>query len=214
MTMAAWAQAILGEESNESLLAKILKLREFSAAGRRAKMPQREMLPIYEAENAIKQEMAARFGRLHGWRYTPSRFPLPCLIKGTRNNGKAHHVPYPWEYFDHRDHFLHRDGGAVAVAAHLYTPSSETMAEAQEWGASQGLVVAQPDFPSWYYPGRTRLVVWTAKSPRPAMIPYQDEHGIDLRQVPRKALGGPVRRCPKAGRAYIGRNLRFNDGVK
>jgi len=73
-------------------------------------------------------------------------------------------IPDPWprELVDH-GYFYRKDRKAAAVAAHLYgTFDAAKCQDAEATAALYGLRVTWPeDFPSWYLPGRTTLMVCT-----------------------------------------------------
>ena len=112
---------------------------------------------------AARQRLAVLFGERHGWHLSKSDFSPAMLARGGLFNGRGYHVdPWPRDLVDH-GYFYRKDQKAAAVAAHLYgifvhAKRRDTEATA----ALHGLRVIWPDdFPSWYLPGRTTLVVCT-----------------------------------------------------
>ena len=124
---------------------------------------QRRSDTMYQALRATRQRLAMLFGERHGWRLSKSDFSPSVLARRGLFNGRGYHVdPWPRELVDH-GYFYRKDRKAAAVAAHLYgtfddAKRQDTMATA----ALYRLCVTWPeDFPSWYLPGRTTLIVCT-----------------------------------------------------
>ena len=64
----------------------------------------------------------------------------------------------PHDQFDH-PYYYRRGRHAAAIAAHLYGwPHVRERCEAT--ARQHGLVLEVPDFPSWWFPGQTTLVVY------------------------------------------------------
>jgi hypothetical protein len=89
------------------------------------------------------------------------------------------------DLFDH-GYYYRLDRCAAAIAAHVYDWAPEKLEAAADWGAQRGLAVSIPEFPSWWYPGRTTLLLWrSSQSFAEAVGVYREQHqGIDLREVP------------------------------
>lgn len=112
---------------------------------------------------ATRQRLAVLFGERHGWRLSRSDFSPSVLARRALFNGRGHHYdPWPRELVDH-GYFYRKDRKAVAVTAHLYgTFDAAKRQDAEATAALYGLRVTWPeDFPSWYLPGRTTLIVCT-----------------------------------------------------
>lgn len=112
---------------------------------------------------ATRQRLAVLFGERHGWHLSKSAFSPSVLARGGLFNGRGYHVdPWPRELVDH-GYFYRRDRKAAAVAAHLYgTFDAAKRQDTEAAAALHGLRVTWPeDFPSWYLPGRTTLIVCT-----------------------------------------------------
>jgi hypothetical protein len=115
-------------------------------------------------QKAIQHHLAVAFGHRHGWTLSHSEFTLRCLAR------RAHHDPYGLfqgnaDALDH-PYFYRAQRRAAAIAVHLYRGAGDT-AEDQvtAWAASHGLAASFPtDFPSWWFPGWTRLVVYQPAS--------------------------------------------------
>ena len=112
---------------------------------------------------ATRQRLAVLFGERHGWHLSKSAFSPSVLARRGLFNGRGYHVdPWPRELVDH-GYFYRRDRKAAAVAAHLYgTFDAAKRQDTKATAALHGLRVTWPeDFPSWYLPGRTTLIVCT-----------------------------------------------------
>ena len=112
---------------------------------------------------ATRQRLALLFGERHGWQLTRSGFSPSVLARRGLFNGRGYHVdPWPRELVDH-GYFYRKDRKAAAVAAHLYgTFDAAKRQDTEATAALYGLRVTWPeDFPSWYLPGRTTLIVCT-----------------------------------------------------
>ena len=112
---------------------------------------------------ATRQRLAVLFGERHGWHLSKSAFSPSVLARRGLFNGRGYHVdPWPRELVDH-GYFYRKDRMAAAVAAHLYGTFDATKRQDTEATAAlHGLHVTWPeDFPSWYLPGRTTLIVCT-----------------------------------------------------
>ena len=115
---------------------------------------------------ATRQRLAVLFGERHGWHLTRSGFSPSVLARRGLFNGRGNHVdPWPRELVDH-GYFYRKDRKAAAVAAHLYGDFDAAKRHHTEATAAlYGLRVTWPeDFPSWYLPARTTLIVCTPLS--------------------------------------------------
>ena len=117
---------------------------------------------IYQGLRATRQRLAVLFGERHGWRLSKSDFSHSVLARRGLFNGRGYHDPWPRELVDH-GYFYRKDRKAAAVAAHLYgTFDAAKRQDTEATAALYGLRVTWPeDFPSWYLPGRTTLIVCT-----------------------------------------------------
>ena len=112
---------------------------------------------------ATRQRLAVLFGERHGWHLSKSAFSPSVLARGGLFNGRGYHVdPWPHELVDH-GYFYRKDRKAAAVAAHLYGDfDAAKRQDTEATAALHGLRATWPeDFPSWYLPGRTTLIVCT-----------------------------------------------------
>ncbi len=109
---------------------------------------------------SIERLHAVAFGGRFGWRVSDGFFTIDQLRRGAPNiEGVDDH--WPRAFADHADFYSFADGRPAAVVGHLY---ALVPAEIRAWARSCGLQVAFPAYTSWYYPGRTTLVVyWSAR---------------------------------------------------
>lgn len=124
---------------------------------------QRQSDARYQDLRATRQRLAMLFGERYGWRLSKSDFSPSVLARRGLFNGRGYHVdPWPRELVDH-GYFYRKDRKAAAVAAHLYgTFDAAKRQDTEATAALYGLRVTWPeDFPSWYLPGRTKLIVCT-----------------------------------------------------
>lgn len=113
--------------------------------------------------HSTRQRLAVLLGERHGWNLSKSAFSPSVLARRGLFNGRGYHVdPWPRELVDHA-YFYRKDRMAAAVAAHLYGDfGAAKRQETEATAALYRLRVTWPeDFPSWYLPGRTTLIVCT-----------------------------------------------------
>ena len=118
---------------------------------------------LQQDQHATRQRLAVLFGERHGWHLSRSNFSPSVLARRGLFNGRGYHVdPWPRDLVDH-GYFYRKDRKAAAVAAHLYGIfDAAKRQDTEDTAAIYGLRVTRPeDFPSWYLPGRTTLVVCT-----------------------------------------------------
>ena len=118
---------------------------------------------LQQDQHATRQRLAVLFGERHGWHLSKSAFSPSVLARRGLFNGRGYHVdPWPRALIDH-GYFYRKDRKAAAVAAHLYgTFDAANRQDTEATAVLYGLRVTWPeDFPSWYLPGRTTLVVCT-----------------------------------------------------
>lgn len=114
-------------------------------------------------KTAAQEELAAMFARRHGWRQSDRRFSVGCLaVEGKHGHGRD---GWPWRLLDHAD-FFRKAGRAAAAVGHLY----DVPRDARSWASEHGLKVTLSRFPSWYWPLRCRLVIFTAADPARAAL--------------------------------------------
>ena len=122
---------------------------------------------------AAKRRLATEFGAERGWTLSKKRFGLLALKRATafspiRNFADARADELPHCLFDH-PYFYRTDRKAVAIAAHLYGVPDNLPA----FAAENGIHVEKPDFVSWWYPGATKLVLYT----KSGIVGEQGEQG-------------------------------------
>ena len=118
---------------------------------------------LQQDQHATRQRLAVLFGERHGWHLSKSAFSPSVLARRGLFNGRGYHVdPWPRALIDH-GYFYRKDRKAAAVAAHLYgTFDAANRQDTEATAALYRLRVTWPeDFPSWYLPGRTTLIVCT-----------------------------------------------------
>jgi hypothetical protein len=119
----------------------------------------------------IQNQLAAEFGRRRGWVQTAKRT-------------EACPVLFPWPVHSPVDHpYSYRmPDGRYAVASHVYDCDQEEIKANRALASEHNLVVEYPtDFPSWWYPGHTKLVVWY---PASAAVQEQDSHELAKTSIP------------------------------
>jgi hypothetical protein len=129
-----------------------------------------EMIREEPANRTFQKRLAFVFGEMHGWRLSPSPFGLVTLARGKTHSGRRGvDEGRGWwsgtiaRAFDHAQ-WYRRDRKAAAITAHLYEVSSEEQAYCRSVAAAYDLSFDMPDFPSWWNPGATTLVMYTARS--------------------------------------------------
>ncbi len=126
-----------------------------SAADRRQRW--KEIEQHTDHLTALKMRMVGLFGEQRGWRRARRHFNAIKLAR--RGRGYALLDDWPHCYADHAYFYL-KDRQPVGVVAHPYDISAEEPRGVHEWAAREGLKASFPDFPSWWYPGRTSLVLF------------------------------------------------------
>jgi len=114
--------------------------------------------------NVSQRRLAVLFGQSRGWRLSRSAFSPTVLARNGLFDGRGYHFEYwPRELVDH-GYFYRKNRLAIGVASHLYGDFHEAKRqEIEALAAHYGLKAEWPeDFPSWWVPGGTRLVVYTA----------------------------------------------------
>lgn len=112
----------------------------------------------------LQQSLAANFGLLHGWIPSSTPIGLRQLSEECRNRSLRHCIGDTYSRFaDHGYGYRGVKGGTpTAVAAHLYDylrSDKEALAEvAKQLSLTMSIVT---DYPSWWFPGSTTLVLWT-----------------------------------------------------
>jgi hypothetical protein len=115
---------------------------------------------------ARKRRLAIEFGEKYGWRLSEKRFGLLALKRRSvfsmiRDDADVSDDHLPHELFDH-PYFYRVDRKAVAIAAHPYGFNKNAC---DDFAKRHGLKLEVPDFPSWWYPNATTLVVYIGPPP-------------------------------------------------
>jgi len=111
----------------------------------------------------LQQRLAVLFGANRGWTLSRSDFTLAVLAwRGLFDCRDYYAEPWPREPVDH-PFYYRKDRMASGVAAHLYgTFDAAKRQDIAAFAELKGLRTTWPeDFPSWWLPGRTTLVVYT-----------------------------------------------------
>jgi hypothetical protein len=155
-------------DADELLIDDLMQIRELNREWSRRAHERREVL---------HERARAEFASVSGWHVARTKFSFHSLIAA-----KPHHwcfgcsrdplhcaVPFDPHRDDHPEYFRSptRPCRPTAISAHLYADDS-IVEEARQWAIAHRLLLHEPPNlqASWYYPGRTRLVVYT----RPEVI--------------------------------------------
>ena len=112
---------------------------------------------------ALQQRLAVLFGATRGWTLSRSDFTSAVLARRGLFDGRGYYADlWPRDLVDH-PFYYRKDRMASAVAAHLYgTFDAAKRQDIAALAELKGLRATWPeDFPSWWLPGRTTLVVYT-----------------------------------------------------
>lgn len=117
---------------------------------------------FFGGHSATKERLADEFGRRRGWKRSKAR------LHRYRMNG-ASLIIGPLELGERLDHvYLYwiPETRRHAIVSHVYEHQADYPSDAA-FAAKHNLIVDYPtDFPSWWYPGRTTLVVWREQETR------------------------------------------------
>ena len=119
-----------------------------------------------ELERVFACRLALDFAESRGWTLSRSDFVLAALARGGVHGG---YLPYPYDHHTTMDHsyYFRRNRRAAAIAAHLYEGAFlANRARCEALAAALGLTLELPDYPSWYYPGATTLVLYVGPAGR------------------------------------------------
>ena len=116
---------------------------------------------IQTPDDPAKILLATAFGAQFGWRWKPE-------IRGLEHlHGRN---PRKWTTPPCNDHAssYHQGGLCVALVAQPYAnvPGVEEM---REWAHANGLSFTLPDWPSWHFPGRSTLCLFTLRANDPSL---------------------------------------------
>ena len=120
-------------------------------------------------EEDLRRHLVQAFAEAHGWRPAKTGFDFPTLARGgCRTNWEVRfqnlvdsEVILPRVTRETLDHpyYFKRDRQAAAIAAHLYN-FPECKEECEFVAREFGVRFEVPEFPSWHYPGGTKLVLY------------------------------------------------------
>ena len=134
-------------------------LRRTDPAFRDADRAYRIALDDYNAHvDAVRKLFAAS----RGWTVGKHAFSLRQLLTATHSRSWYDYRGESWyPAIDHAEYYRlpTRPWRPAAILSHSYAPS----AEITKFAADNGLSVEFLDMPSWYYPGGTTAVLFTAK---------------------------------------------------
>jgi hypothetical protein len=120
-----------------------------------------------DRHRAAQQEAAGLFGQSRGWKLSKSDFGWRTLARRMSGSDRGEEsyrytslfVPpgcdHTWFY---RDEFRR----ACAIATHPYRSRKEYLREYEDFAMRFGLSLEMPNLPSWYAPGETVFMLWTA----------------------------------------------------
>jgi hypothetical protein len=106
---------------------------------------------------SLQRQLAEEFGRRNAWEHNNKWFSLCTLVSnGIREGSPCPAIEYP--YVDH-PYYYRKDRRACALAVHLYNATGRHD-DIVAWAASNEMRASFPDFPSWWWPGTTTLVIY------------------------------------------------------
>jgi hypothetical protein len=110
--------------------------------------------------------LALDFVEPRGWTISERRFGLRCLARGGVHDGSDTSALCRHQLVDHA-YCFRRGRYAAAIAAHLYEGAYQAQrADCKALADGCELTLEIPDYPSWYYPGATRFVLYTGPAGR------------------------------------------------
>ena len=113
--------------------------------------------------NIIKRKLAMIFGAIYGWRLTDRPFTASVLARRGVWDGHTGCAfdTWPPQFVDH-PYFYRLGNRASGLACHDYNTTESSRIATRAWAERSGLTVSFPEnFPSWWYPESTTLVVFT-----------------------------------------------------
>jgi len=117
--------------------------------------------------NDQKRQAAIEFGKDRGWKLSDAPFDLETLARRGVSGG-SYWSRRPRELLDHSE-FYRVNRRAAAIVSHTYLMGDNYgLSKAHECADAFGLVFEWIGTEqSWYYPGRTNLVVFTPADKHP-----------------------------------------------
>jgi hypothetical protein len=156
------AAAAFEERSRELLESE--DLQSLSERSEERRHLRRVILTHRHMERVVACRMALDFIEPRGWVLAQRGFDLKTLASGKYYTTGGGCDRIPGSYHTELDHaYLFRvvNGRAAAVGANLYGWESEDVVKRCHALAERyGLTLEVPDYPSWYYPERAKLVVY------------------------------------------------------
>ena len=111
----------------------------------------------YDDGMVIRDKLMRGFVDVMGW-VISKRYDGIEALQGTKFNRRGNSLQAP--YSDHGS--VWRIGRRVnAVIEQPYPLTPVYLQEMRDWAKRQGVVMSEPDWPSWWYPGVTKLIVFT-----------------------------------------------------
>lgn len=144
---------------------------------------------------ARRSALMLELGRRRGWRPARRSFGPRLLASGRVHYGSdwygrafdewgAGWVPPDDDFgFGIMDHpYDYRDalGRPAATAGHLYDLTADKRRACEDYAAQIGLIVEFPDFPSWWNPGATGLVLYTRRPPGPRPLAESERQALAI----------------------------------
>jgi len=131
---------------------------------------------------SLQFQLAVEFGHRHGWLLTDKEFSLRTLARnGICDDGTGLETAAALNVIDHP--FWYRSNRrARALAVHLYNATGRH-SDIMAWAAFNDLRASFPDFPSWWYPGWTTLVVYEPAGSRSICSPSQQNAGTQRKAI-------------------------------
>jgi len=186
----------MSDKEVEAAIVRILEIIEEtsrlrSAGNRYVTYPDHE-LNIEHSE--LRADLAIEFGRRNGWSRAKSQFSIEALAgRKSRGGSRGRESTFLGEHHELFDHFycyreMQHPFRAAAVVAHLYGALPGTSAaatypnlvfsqkELDEKAAKArglGLALTWTQFPSWWSPGSTTLVLYTPLNDRISVPPLR-----------------------------------------
>jgi hypothetical protein len=141
---------------------------EYQASNSDPQKRDRRLLNVERRERELERIYACRlaldFADSREWILARTDFGLATLARGGCWGAESPALVH--DTFDH-PYYFRRNRRAAAIAAHLYEGAFQAnRARCEALAGRLGLTLELPDYPSWYYPGATTLVVYVGPAGR------------------------------------------------